>query len=729
MPRTWTCCLFAALLASALPLAADIPFFWLDKPAGRSNPFDPRHPLYAVPTLPTAPFATATPSPDFSTPSATCSWTFSPTATLVPPSPTLTAEATAAGTSTATPSASPAPSLTASPTPAPTGASPSATPSEAPLLSPTATPSPAPSDSPTLSATSTPTRTASPTASASPSRTPPTLSSILYDGDSAGGTLADGTVTSDESATAGTGIMSEAAGGAPGNMMRLTYTDQTGYWQSHNWNKTVDVAIGAHDYLEFDVRQEGATAVSQFKVVLNWPHDVYVEPYLVGGGVITTAWKTVRIPLADLLDVGVTSFDFVAFINNTQATAYTVNIDNLKLLTSVPTPTPTLTQTVNPAWSFTASPTISPTPSGFAHPGAWSSAAELAYVRANIGSQPYAARLANLGNLTRAPGYAGLSVANVINACNGDANIGQTDSQAAYSQALAWAVTGNATYATRAIAILNAWSNLNSIQSSACWVDQKTLDAGWFGANFANAAEIMRTYSGWTAPEIAAFQAMLQRAFVPLLTTASAGNGNVDLTQIDALMSIAVFRDDLAQFNAGIARLALRVPAYIHLSGGAASIPAIAGDGGNPAAFYFNPSSWLAGVQQETCRDNGHHVQFALGSAIHAAEIAWHQGVDVYTTHQDRFVAASELLAKQISSGSMQGACADNVTLSTTGGLADTYNTFEVGYNHYALRKGVAMPETLLLINSRFRPVNPAPAVRWEMLNLMDETLTHAGVN
>ncbi len=411
--------------------------------------------------------------------------------------------------------------------------------------------------------------------------------------------------------------------------------------------------------------------------------------------------------------------------------------------TSTATPSSILTASSTPTWTLTATPTstltptrtpsstltASPTPSGFVHPGAWSNAAELAYVRANIASQPYAARLANLANLARAPGYAGLSAANVLNACNGDANIGQTDSQAAYSQALAWAVTGNATYATRAIAILNAWSALNSIQSTACWVDQKTLDAGWFGANFANAAEIMRTYPGWSAAEIAAFQAMLQRAFVPLLTTASTGNGNVDLTQIDALMSIAVFRDDLAQFNAGITRLAARVPAYIHLTGGAASIPAIAGDGGNPAGFYFNPTSWLPGVQQETCRDNGHHVQFALGSAIHAAEIAWHQGVDVYSTHQARFVAASELLAKQISSGSMQGACADNVTLSTTGGLADTYNTFEVGYNHYALRKGVAMPETQLLITNRFRPVNPAPAVRWEMLNLMHETLTHANVN
>jgi hypothetical protein len=75
------------------------------------------------------------------------------------------------------------------------------------------------------------------------------------------------------------------------------------------------------------------------------------------------------------------------------------------------------------------------------------------------------------------------------------------------------------------------------------------------------------------------------------------------------------------------------------------------------------------------------------------------------------------------------GACLMVPIVTRTGGLADTYNTFEIGYNHYALRKGVAMPNTLALITNRFRPVNPAPGVRWEMLNLMDETLTHAGVN
>jgi hypothetical protein len=193
---------------------------------------------------------------------------------------------------------------------------------------------------------------------------------------------------------------------------------------------------------------------------------------------------------------------------------------------------------------------------------------------------------------------------------------------------------------------------------------------------------------------------------------------------------MAVFCEDSTQFNAGIARLATRVPSAFHVSGGAASIPAIAGDGGNVSGFWFSPTSWLAGLEQETCRDNGHHAQFAVGSAIHAAEIAWHQGTDVYTTHQAAFVSALELLSLQITSGSMQGACSNNVTLSSTGGVnSDVFDTFEIGYNHYANRKGVAMPNTLNLLTTRLRNPPAGTSTQWGMLNLMYESLSHAGVN
>jgi hypothetical protein len=225
----------------------------------------------------------------------------------------------------------------------------------------------------------------------------------------------------------------------------------------------------------------------------------------------------------------------------------------------------------------------------------------------------------------------------------------------------------------------------------------------------------MRGYPGWTAREIGNLQAMFKRAFYPQLNTASVWNGNVDLTQIDAMMAISVFNEDEVEFNQGLKRLRIRNPAYFYLTSDGARPKPIAGDGGNPQTFWSNPSKWIDGLTQETCRDNGHHSQFALGSALHAAEVAWHQGVDVYTENQERYTAAMELMATQLLTGSMQGTCSDNTS------SPDRYDTWEVGYNHYHNRAGVALPNTQKLIAEQIRP--RAPRAVW---NLVYETLTHA---
>ena len=169
----------------------------------------------------------------------------------------------------------------------------------------------------------------------------------------------------------------------------------------------------------------------------------------------------------------------------------------------------------------------------------------------------------------------------------------------------------------------------------------------------------MRGYPSWAAADIANLQAMsVKRAFYPQLNTASFWNGNVDLTQIDAMMAIAVFNDDLDEFKAGLERWQRRTHSYFYLASDGA-VPPINGDGGDVQAFWSNPTAWVDGLTQETCRDNGHHAQFALGSAMHAAEVTWHQGVDLYTAETERYTAALELMATQLLTGDMQGTCVD----------------------------------------------------------------------
>ena len=72
------------------------------------------------------------------------------------------------------------------------------------------------------------------------------------------------------------------------------------------------------------------------------------------------------------------------------------------------------------------------------------------------------------------------------------------DITAAYQTALRWKITGDVAYANKSIAIMNAWSlTLKQVTGNA----DRFLAAGIYGYEFANAAEIMRTYSGWAAAD------------------------------------------------------------------------------------------------------------------------------------------------------------------------------------------------------------------------------------
>lgn len=181
------------------------------------------------------------------------------------------------------------------------------------------------------------------------------------------------------------------------------------------------------------------------------------------------------------------------------------------------------------------------------------------------------------------------------------------------------------------------------------------------------------------------------------------------------MMAIAVFNEDEAEFSLGLARLKRRNLAYFYLTSDGPRPANIAGDGGDLYKFWHRPNKWINGLTQETCRDNGHHTQQALGYAIHAAEVAWHQGVDVYSENQERYTAAMELLADQIYSSTMHGLSANNAP------TAKVLNTWEVAYNHYHNRAGVALPATEKLIVERLRP-----SVHMNDWNPSFETLTHA---
>ena len=329
------------------------------------------------------------------------------------------------------------------------------------------------------------------------------------------------------------------------------------------------------------------------------------------------------------------------------------------------------------------------------HPGAINNKADLDFVKAKIAAneQPWAGEYIEMRNFRATAG---------TNTTAPTSEGGQKlDGQQAYANALAWYYSGNVTYANNAIGILNTWGRTFAGYSPT--VGQNQLQGGWIGTLLGPAAEIMRGYTGWAPADMLAVQNMFKTKFYPVLNVMSTWNGNVDLTQISAMLSIAVFCEDETEFNLGIQRLNARNPRFFYLT--SEGLPSNSGE-------WFAPTSWVNGLTQESCRDNGHHTQFAMAAALTAAETAWNQGVDIYGNNSLRYSSALELLASQLLNRNMN-TCA-NTTVTNT-----MMATWEVGYNHYANRKGMDMPNTRQLMTTRSRLTG---ASDW---NIFYEHLTH----
>ena len=284
----------------------------------------------------------------------------------------------------------------------------------------------------------------------------------------------------------------------------------------------------------------------------------------------------------------------------------------------------------------------------------------------------------------------------------------RNDALAAYTQALLWYITGNAAYAEKSIAIMNAWSSTltgGHINSNAA------LQAGWTGSVWPEAAEIIRSsYDGWSAGDIARFQNMLAMQYVPnLINGAPCKNGNWELIITEALMNISVFSENQSWFNSAVSFWRGRVPAYMYLTSDGPT-PVRPPRCGTSVTTYWNQTQFVDGLAQETARDFG-HTFWGLAAAVNTAETALQQGVDLYSENADRIIAAFEF-HDYINNG---GVAPGGINIGPTGGNAAT---MEIVYNHYVNRLGYRMPETAQQIELK-RPTGANYFLAWE-------TLTHA---
>jgi hypothetical protein len=269
------------------------------------------------------------------------------------------------------------------------------------------------------------------------------------------------------------------------------------------------------------------------------------------------------------------------------------------------------------------------------------------------------------------------------------------DAAAAYALALRWKISGDGAYADKSIQVLNAWSStLKAIDGTS----DKFLASGLYGYQLANAAEVMRDYDGWTPEDFARFRNMMRTVFYPMNhdflvrhngACISHYWANWDLANMDAMIAIGILLDDRAIYDEAVT--------YFKTGAGNGAI--------EKAVFYVHPGN--LGQWQESGRDQGHNT---LGIGLMGAfcEMAWKQGDDLYGYSNNRFLAGAEYVAQYNLGMSVPYVTYDNCdsvnqTVISAVGRGEDRPIWELVYNHYVNRRGLAAPNTAAYA-ARVRP-------------------------
>lgn len=154
---------------------------------------------------------------------------------------------------------------------------------------------------------------------------------------------------------------------------------------------------------------------------------------------------------------------------------------------------------------------------GFVHPGLLHMSQDLQRAKSHVlkGDEPWTTDWQLLLNNSHAsPTYKPNPQPTIYRGSDGThaENYGRlyNDAHAAYQLAIIWHIQGDDQYADAAVAILNAWSStMVAIGGSS----DRFLASGIYGYQLANAAELLRSYSGWSASDQNQMKAFLQDVF------------------------------------------------------------------------------------------------------------------------------------------------------------------------------------------------------------------------
>lgn len=259
-----------------------------------------------------------------------------------------------------------------------------------------------------------------------------------------------------------------------------------------------------------------------------------------------------------------------------------------------------------------------PEADAYTHPCIPSTADDLATIKASLNQEPWKSGYAALAGDSRSQLTYTMQGPFAEVKRNPNLNLGQwrNDMTAVYNLARMWYFTGNDAYAQKARDILIAWANTHTSFGG----NESGLDLGDYAVCYGGGASILRgTWPGWTAADTTTVKNYFQNVLWPgslAAGNAVLGPANKGSLYMAAGIAIAAFCDDTAKFD--------------HIIN---SYRTVSGSG--------LPNTLPTGQMGETGRDLGHGYVDLL-SRTFVAEVAWKQGIDLYSELDNRLLACGE---------------------------------------------------------------------------------------
>ena len=308
----------------------------------------------------------------------------------------------------------------------------------------------------------------------------------------------------------------------------------------------------------------------------------------------------------------------------------------------------------------------------FVHPGVAFNLADLNQLKANITRDPWLSAYNTFksdyrSQLSYTPGAPQATVTRAPDLNNTQ---WKNDMVAVHNMAWMWWFTGDSTYARKATNILDGWAVTNTVWGG----NESMLDIGDYAQYWGVGAEILRsTFPGWTAANTQHVKNYFANVLFPTSWVPSAlRDANKGALQLKIALAASVFCDDATRFNQAIA-------VYRMDAGGGMR------------------NSLPNGEVGDSGRDDHWRVQAA--ALAWGAEVAYKQGVDMYSELGNRVLAIGELYHKYAFDGA-------TMTYIPFGNYASYWTSWGIQpgaragdmtnliYSAYNIRKGIPTPNT-----------------------------------